>query len=282
MSKSLYEYTWYQKSRLQAVEVISYWQGKINTRDIIEIFGISRQIAQSDMSTYLSLAPGNLSYKKSDRSYFATSIFKPVLTRGVIEEYLALRPEGIEGEGARWAEHVPKPTFSIDSSIFRAILQGIHRKASLQIHYQSLNHPSGLSRVIQPHTLVYSGFRWHVRAYCFERKGYRDFAIGRVMNQPEENTAPNGDSFNIEKDSDWNKYVNLKFVANPDLTKKERQLIESEFGIKKGALIVKTRVALINYTLQTYQVEVNITADNARRNRLVLENKLEIEGLVWK
>lgn len=39
--------------------------------------------------------------------------------------------------------------------------------------------PEAEIRLIAPHTLVYSGMRWHVRAYCDKNHDYRDFVLSR-------------------------------------------------------------------------------------------------------
>lgn len=35
-------------------------------------------------------------------------------------------------------------------------------------------------RVIFPHALIHAGTRWHVRAWCTLRQGYRDFNLSRI------------------------------------------------------------------------------------------------------
>jgi len=40
-------------------------------------------------------------------------------------------------------------------------------------------------RLIEPHTLVYTGMRWHARAYCEKNGQYRDFVLSRLHGQPD-------------------------------------------------------------------------------------------------
>lgn len=40
-------------------------------------------------------------------------------------------------------------------------------------------------RLIAPHTLIYTGMRWHVRACCEKNRQYRDFVLSRLRGVPE-------------------------------------------------------------------------------------------------
>lgn len=41
------------------------------------------------------------------------------------------------------------------------------------------------TRLIAPHTLVFTSMRWHVRAYCEKNGDYRDFVLSRFRGEPE-------------------------------------------------------------------------------------------------
>lgn len=276
----LSEYTWYQKSRLQAIEVLAYWQGRINTRDLMEIFGISRQIAQKDMNKYIGLAPGNLVYQQSERVYGVTSVFKPMITQGDISEYLVLKKDFFQFDRTEVIAHVPQPQFSIDPSVFRGLLYGINHERQLLFTYHSLNNPQGLIRNVYPLRLVYSGFRWHLRAFCQLRNDYRDFNLMRIADEPDLGESFDRDTL-LASDQLWNETVVLKFVANSKLPAQEQALIEHEFGFNNGMLEVETRKALVNYTLQAFQVSISSSADNVRANRIELGNSKELSHLFW-
>lgn len=49
----------------------------------------------------------------------------------------------------------------------------------------SFSTPDGETRLIAPHTLIYTGMRWHVRAYCERNRDYRDFVLSRFRGIPE-------------------------------------------------------------------------------------------------
>ena len=49
----------------------------------------------------------------------------------------------------------------------------------------SFTTPDAETRLIAPHTLIYTGMRWHVRAYCEKNRDYRDFVLSRFRDMPE-------------------------------------------------------------------------------------------------
>jgi len=265
------EITWYQHARLRAIETISFWQGKINTRDIMEIFGVSRVIAQGDIHRYMEQAAGNLIYQRSEKAYFVTNFFKNMITSGGIDEWVALDPT--------LSEYVEKPQFSIKPEITRPLIQAINKGTGITIKYRSMEHPDGSERVLFPYILVYTGFRWHVRAWCTVRNEFRDFNLSRISQViPSDRLAPS-ESLS-SNDVFWNKKVEILLKANPEMSEAERSLIESEFNMLNKKLKITSRAALIMYTLQAYQVDPN-HKDEMYKQRLVLANYDEVAKYLW-
>lgn len=265
------EISWYQKARLRAIETLAFWRGRINSRDLIERFGVSRVVALGDIHRYMKQAPGNLIYRKSEKAYIATSIFKNQFTLGVIDEWMAL--------DSSLCEYVEKPQFEIKPELTRPLIQAIRKGACVSIMYRSMEHPSGTERLLFPHTLVYSGFRWHLRAWCCLREDFRDFNLSRISSVTSLNRPTPPKSLPSE-DLLWNEMVGIQLVANPRMSEQERSLIEAEFGMVKRQLRVTTRAALVMYTLQAYQVDPD-QDDNIYKQRLVLTNRDEITPFLW-
>lgn len=268
---SMNKISWYQKARLRAIETIAFWRGRINSRDLMERFGVSRVVALGDIQRYMQQAPGNLIYRGSEKAYLATSIFKNQFTSGAIDEWMTL--------DSSLCEYVAKPQFEIKPELARPLILAIHKGTGVTIIYRSMEHPSGSERSLYPHTLVYSGFRWHLRAWCCVRKDFRDFNLSRISSVIPLSKKPPSGSVPSE-DLLWNKMVDILLVANPRMSKQERSLIEAEFGMVKKQLTVSSRAALIMYTLQAYQVDPDLN-DDINKQRLVLANPDEIAPFFW-
>lgn len=265
------EITWYQHARLRAIETISFWKGKINTRDIMEIFGVSRVIAQGDIHRYMEQAAGNLIYQRSEKAYFVTNLFKNKITSGGIDEWVTLDPT--------LSEYVEKPQFSIKPEITRPLIQAINKGTGITIKYRSMEHPDGSERALFPHILVYTGFRWHVRAWCTVRNEFRDFNLSRISQVILSDRITPSESLS-SNDVFWNKKVEILLRANPEMSEAERSLIESEFNMINKRLKITSRAALIMYTLQAYQVDPN-HKDEMYKQRLVLANYDEVAKYLW-
>lgn len=264
--------TWCQKTRLRAIETLAFWRGRVNSRDLMETFGVSRVVALRDIHNYMDHVPGNLDYKKSDKAFLATNMFQKQFTAGAINEWIAL--------DSKLCEYVEKPQFEINPELARPLIMAIHKRTGVVVSYRSMEHPSGSERSLFPHTLVYSGFRWHIRAWCCVRCEFRDFNLSRISNvHASSDAAPSGS--HPKNDVLWNKMVDIKLIANSEMTKQERALIESEFGMTNNYLKLTTRAALIMYTLQAYQVDPS-RDDDIYKQRLVVSNLEEIESFLWK
>lgn len=58
------------------------------------------------------------------------------------------------------------PNRHIDPKIVRGLVQAARGQLRVDVDYVSLSSERRSGRNIVPHTLVYDGIRWHVRAYC--------------------------------------------------------------------------------------------------------------------
>lgn len=237
---------WYQSARLRAIEAIALWRGRVNTRDVRELFGVSRSVAQNDMTQYMDRAPGNLVYNRYAKTFEATSVFNCQITDGDIQDWLHLEP-GL-------SENVLAPRFQLSPTIVRPLSEAVRNGTGLSIAYASMNHPETHQRTVYPHVLVFSGIRWHARAWCSDRLEFRDFVINR-MSDAKETGEPRPEQAYPHVDSAWNTKVTIQFVPSGDLSESAKKVIEREYGMRAGRLNVTTRAALVHYTIQAYQAD---------------------------
>ncbi|WAK02240.1 helix-turn-helix transcriptional regulator [Methylobacter sp. YRD-M1] len=264
--------SWFQQARLKAIEIISFWQGRINTREIMDIFGVSRVIAQKDIHQYIEQSKGNLIYQRREKAYFITGNFENMFSSGSLDELSLLDKNLIY--------FVEKPNFNINPELIRPIIQAIRKNNAVKIEYYSMTTPTGSQRILFPHSLVYSGFRWHIRAWCCTKNEFRDFNLNRITKAYQETIEKPVES-DSANDTLWNTIVNIELVANPEFSEDEKKLIEFEFKMTNNRLIIPVKAALVEYTLQAYQVD-KIKRSNQYEQRLLLNNKKELETYLWK
>lgn len=245
--------------RMKSVELLAYWEGRVVTNRLMSWFGISRQQAGHDIKRYISERnPKSLVYSPASKGYIPANNFKPVLTQGHINEYLDMI-SGIESETfsvtVESCEHlaaVQKLDRSVKPEVLREVLKACRSFNCLEITYASMNAPIPHKRVISPHMLIYTGFRWHVRAYCHKRGNYRDFVLSRIQS-PEFVTS---EFVTNEADDLWQESVTLFLVPNPNLSEDQKRLVEQDFCMADGQLSIDVRKALAHYALQRYQAGI--------------------------
>lgn len=246
--------------RLKAIELLAYWEGRLVTPKLVSWFGISRQQASNDIKRYLSQHnPDSLVHDPSVKAYVPVAGFQPVLTTGHVNEYMSLVSDFGSESTAYTLEIDPNlvgvqlPDRSVRPEVVREILRSSRARGSIKIIYASMNNPRWHERTISPHTLVYTGFRWHVRAFCHLRNDFRDFLLSRIDRTPQVSStaAPS-----IELDNDWNEITKITLIPNEKLTLEQKVLVERDFSMPDGRLQILVRKALAHYTLHRYQAAI--------------------------
>jgi len=271
---------WHRQQRLRAIEIITYWHGRLNTGDIIAAFGISRIQASKDIKEYVSNFPGNIYYSPSDRAYLKAKPFKLHLTIGSVDEYI----DHISRMSTRTAdtpiERLSPHYRHLKPEVVSLVLQSIRDQKGLSVVYASMNRPEGKRRTVHPHSLVDTGFRWHIRAFCDDRQEFRDFNLGRIIGEPEVlDSTPKYALLN--KDKFWSKKVSFSLVPNPALSDNQKKVVEAEFDIKRGGLIVTTRACLVHYLLQRYQIDSDNLENPESTQLLAVMNPDEIKPYLF-
>lgn len=246
--------------RMRAVELLAYWEGRLVTNRLVGWFGISRQQASADIKRYMANHNlDSLVHDPSVKAYVPRPGFQPVLTKGHINEYLDMVSGLVSESMAITLEtdinvaSVQLPDRAVRPEVVREVIKACRASSSIKILYASMANPSWSERVISPHTLVYTGFRWHVRAYCHKRNDYRDFILSRIDRTPQATgiAAPP-----LEEDKQWNEVISITLVPNTKLTDGQKTLVEKDYGMPEGRLQLRVRKSLAHYTLQRYQAAI--------------------------
>lgn len=281
----LNEIKWATRQRLQYIELMAYYTGVITRSNVARAFGISDAAATKDLKFYNDIAPENLLYKHNVFGFVPTPAFKevfadlsPAVVLPMIEANLTVigGPNrgsaifGIPVEGLALPNRLP------DKIVLAQVTRAIHSHKRLKVSYHSLtNSTNDEGRIIEPHALVNTGFRWHVRAYNEDTFDFRDFVLSRFeaatcLDQIAESSA--------QYDDDWVEIVTLQLAPHPELDDKKRSSLLMDYGCETDIIEIKIRRALIGYLLQ--QLSVDTTTDhslNPKKYQLVILNRNEIE-----
>ncbi len=285
--QSIEQVRWDLALRYRLIETIAWWEGRLTTVHLIQSFGISRQQASKDINTYITEhAPRNLTYDKQLKGYVPSKHFKPLFIDDSASAYLHLlyqnneRAPHIEGLALAYAHTkvLEVPDRTIRAEILRPLLKACRENMRLEVEYVSLANPAPEGRLIAPHTLVYTGMRWHVRAYCEKNNQYRDFVLSRLRGQPElDGKSENG----IDGDEVWNNEVTVIIEPDSRLTAAQKAIIEADFGMQNGQLLIPTRRALVKYVLQRYQIDPTKMEPRPEAQQIVVKNLTELEPWLY-
>jgi len=239
-----------QRERIRYVDYHSLLLGRIGRKDLQDKFGIAEAAATRDFTLYNQLAPNNLVYLPSIRSYAITEQFIPVFDHPVHETLMAL-----SNDFEKTSTFTNEEKFRLGSTpsieTISALTRAIHLNRVIECTYTSTS--SGKSaKVIAPHSLFDTGLHWYFRGYDRNKTRFADFAVPRIIDikvlteQPRENEEKRLDPY-------FNKILSLKIAAHKNQA--HPKTIEFDFGMENGFLIKKIRASFAGYFLRRWNVD---------------------------
>jgi len=146
----------------------------------------------------------------------------------------------------------------LDKKVLREITRAIHQHYGVKIRYQSLTSPDEAVREIWPHALVFTGTRWHIRAYDSKREKFSDFVLHRILSATlvkSQCVTP------VDDDIDWHETVVVDVKPVDRLNSAQRAVIAKEYGMKlidkKWIWRVTLRRCLIPYFLRQHRLDLS-------------------------
>jgi len=280
---ALEQIRWDLALRYRLIETVVWWEGRLTTNHLMQCFGISRQQASKDINTYITdYASENLVYDKQIKGYVPTRNFQPLFIGDSASAYLELlnhndeRAPHIQGLNLAYAhtEVLKIPDRSVRPEVLRPLLKACREKRRVDIDYVSFKTPDVEGRTIAPHTLVHTGFRWHVRAYCEKNREYRDFVLTRFRGEPElrDEHTDNGSEHDVE----WNTEIDVVFKPDERLTPAQRAIVEVDYAMVEGQLRVRSSQALAKYVVKRFHVNPDLHDARPEAQQLVLANRGEL------
>lgn len=275
-------YRWDLLLRYRMIEIIALWEGRLTSNHLQKAFGIGRQQASKDINEYKNnIAPLNLLFDKKLKGYTPSEQFSPVLTKGEINEYLhMLNSKGdlltqfADLNLAQAPTEVVTPLVrSVNANIVRPIIIASRDQQRIEIEYMSLSSVKDY-RNITPHTLVFNGYRWHVRAFCEKSLEYRDFVLSRITHIYDF-VGPSQES--ISDDLAWNTHVNIIIKPDSRLTKEQQQVIAADYGMTDNILQLEARGAMVEYLLQFLRINPRAIEEDPKSQQVIIENLKELE-----
>ena len=173
-------------------------------------------------------------------------------------------------------DSLPLPNRLPGKQVLAQIIRAIRNQKKLSVTYRSLSgRGSNEARILEPHSLINTGTRWHFRAYNEETYDFRDFVLSRVMDAQLIDEAAESSA---QYDDDWMEVVSLKLTPHPGLSDEQRVILMTDYSVENDVIEIDVRRALIGYLLQ--RLSVDTTSDhsmNPSAYQLIVMNRDEVE-----
>ena len=269
------ELRWGVAQRLEFIEFRLFWEGHVNRIDVMQQFGLSVNQASADLNRYIALAPNNMVYDKSARTYvrgpdFSAQFLKPDASRYLAQ--LRSLADGILDSDDTWIAELPSydaaptPARGVDPVTLRSVVGAIHRSEAIEVKYQSLSCPEPIWRWIAPHAIGFDGFRWHTRAFCKTDDVFKDFLLSRIISTRGVEFCDVTDA----DDMDWQQHVTLEIAPHPELSDTQKQVIALDYGMRGGTAKIQVRRALLYYALKRLRLDNNASTYPPQEQQIVL------------
>ncbi len=260
------------------IELLAFWQGRVNSKDLIDAFGLSSTQAKKHISAYKSRYPSQLTYDSSLKSHLTESEFSTHFISTDVAEYL----DWINGyskkvdtsRNAICSAELSLPPRRVNPHVMRGLISALKQNKRVDVEYLSLNTSSFEDRVIQPHSFVKTGLRWHLRGYCEYRSEFRDFVLSRFRGVP---MLMDNATHTKSDDPGWNTEIDLYLEPDPRFSEQQRTIIEHDYQMDNGQLVISTKPALVQYLIQEMRVRTDSLAKTPQQQQLVLVNEEDLK-----
>ncbi len=267
---------WATHRRRAYIEHQLFWCGHLGLSDLMSTFDLSRAQASKEINAYKSEHPENIVYDLSAKTYVPIEGFTPKYSQLNPSTYLNDLVAMSRGEAipdAAWYSLTPDvfsppiPVRGIKAETLRVLMQAIDSERHVRTLYQSMSAPEPKERTIAPHALCFDGFRWHVRAYCFDAEEFRDFVISRIVRA---RIVQQNSPVRCCEDVDWNTNITLEIGPHPDLSEAQRRVVELDYEMTNGRAQLEVRKSMLFYTLKRLGLDTSVEARPACQQHIIL------------
>jgi predicted DNA-binding transcriptional regulator YafY len=263
MIKDYNDLKWDAIQRMEEVERCLFWQGSLGRTELALRLRMSNPQTTAILKQYQQLNPGKIGLNNSSKRYEVNDsienlFYKPSLTD--------LDSHSDTFEIDSYAMSAPSRRTPMD--VVRKVARTIYQNKSIDIFYHSHNEPNGKRRRITPHTFVTTTRRTHIRAWCHESTGFRDFIVGRIS----ETGTQSESGKTLLSDEAWHTLLILKLKPNPKLDSAQKKLIEMDFEMQEGVSEIKVKQALLWYYFELYNLWPEHQIQDPKHQPVILGN----------
>ncbi|QTH72040.1 helix-turn-helix transcriptional regulator [Pseudoalteromonas xiamenensis] len=259
-----------------------YWEGQLQTGLFQKQFALSRPSAQKYIQQYIFDHQRPIEYVETLKSYVLKGAFLPTYVGGEFDEYTNVTAGKIlTNLSSGQVHHITLPKRQLEPEILRPILTACRYQSALDITYLSLKENGESERIIRPHTLVNTGLRYHLRAFCEKSGKFQDFSLSRILAAEPELASKARHT--KEEDTKWQQHVELMITPDPRLSLHAQAVIARDYQMNANKAVINTNAALVNYLINLLRLDCLHPSPEAQQ--IVIDptcyRMLREEGLLW-
>lgn len=263
-----------QDERLERVARLLIWEGRLSRARLMEQFGLSGTRASEWLREFREARPEWVEWDSRLRSLVTTRAAYRAIEKSeaaAIELMGGAEPDigVLDGDSALI---LPWDFSRVSPYSFSRLRQAIKDGVRVSFNYSSMSRPAVHARVVEPHSIIRAGRRWHVRGYCVERQDFRDFVLGRMSDV---SLTEDASSHRSTDDAKWNRSVKVRLVAHPALSAEQIQLVRREYFAGTAARSTTCRGPLVPYFIQELRAATDVERQLPPDYQLALDNREE-------
>lgn len=265
------------QKRLRSLWTLLRWNGHLRNEMVRDLFGVKIVQASRLLADFAAENEASIYTDRSRRRYLVADEAAVLKNAGDISELLAIyRTAGAE-----------MPEWFIDAGLDFSPpsprMMGIFSDAcesggAVEIEYRSMSGSGIEKRVILPSAIIRLSQRWHIRAWCTSRLGYRDFNFGRIYNAKASKIPVSQDR---PEDVEWDTLVDISVRAHSSLREEDSDVVRAEYFNKTMEYRFQARGALVKYLLQEARIAVDLKNQKPPEFLLMLGNPGELKPYLF-
>lgn len=260
-------------SHLTNLETVLTWEGAIDNERIRQLLDV-KAVWASRLLGELVRRMGRRARRASAHAPLEFADHRS--TRRSPDEYLRVVNTHQDRMIGGVVEDARVDLSGVSSQVFSTLFRAIRHRTGVKTIYRSMTSPAGTESIIYPHAFVRAPRRWHVRAWCAQRLGYRDFTLGRMasaelLDHP--NDHPQAD------DAEWRHMLELVIVAHPALSIAQQEMIAHEYFPGARAMRLRVRECLAAYAIQDLRLALDSSRQTPPDYQLLVSNAAKLPPL---
>jgi hypothetical protein len=263
--------------RFHLIEAIGQWEGAVSNARLRDLTGLHTVQVSRLIASYIESNPGRLQHDVSEKKYRWSWISRNVVS---LDEYLSIIVS-LQRQGRNVAGYVHDLRVDVTDvvpNIYAALNEACTGSKAVEIEYQSMTSPKGAVRIIEPHSIVHVGRRWHVRAWCRTRERFLDFNIGRIVSAK---LLDSKAKHLADSDMHWSKNLKIRLVPHRYLSNDQASVVCNEFLGNERMREIESRACLVQYVIQELRASIDPEVQKPPDYQIEVANVDELSSVLF-